>query len=111
MTNRQMYQCLARIAAHRCADEKKFVFAGRIGNSNVEQIQQKIIALLEKLDYHRFHSEFKAPGLRIVRSRAEQRFYDEYASVTSSIITRDAFERAVNVMLDQGVSDPIDTSI
>lgn len=54
-----MYTHLAKLAAHRCYDGKKFVYSERIGKDHLPVLQRRIMALLEKLDYNRARSDFR----------------------------------------------------
>lgn len=59
MTPKQMYSELAKIAGHECGDGRSFCTSRRISKEHIQIIQNRILALLEKLNYQRAQRDFR----------------------------------------------------
>lgn len=66
MTNKQIYQELARIAGYKCADDLPFIKTDKCLKSNLRHVQSHLRAVMEKIDYHRTYSDF---GERLLARR------------------------------------------
>lgn len=62
MTHRQIYKALAQIIQLPVGDERRSLLrvSGPLSLENVEELRQKLMALLEKLDYNRTVYDFEA---------------------------------------------------
>lgn len=59
MTPRQIYGDLAKIAGHRCTNGKMFVDTDRVGREHLRIVQNRLLALMEKIEYYRTHRDFR----------------------------------------------------
>lgn len=73
MTPKQVYSSLAKIAGHRCHDGKKFIVSKRIGPDHLQIIQNRLFALMEKLQYSRTRLDFDAAYYDATRERERAR--------------------------------------
>lgn len=64
MTPKQMYSELAKIAGYTCADGIRFVESNKVLKSNMRHVQDRIRALLEKLNYERSWRDFPRQSTR-----------------------------------------------
>jgi hypothetical protein len=85
MTNRQIYQALARMAAHRCYDGKKFLVSKRIGGDHLESVQNQMLVLMQKVSYERTLGDFGHAMMERMRERA--RSEQNIAQVPPSLYT------------------------
>jgi hypothetical protein len=58
VTNRQIYQALARMAGHKCYDGKKFLVSKRVGGDHLESVQNQMLVLMQKVSYQRCLADF-----------------------------------------------------
>lgn len=109
MTPRQMYSELAKIAAHRSYDGKKFVVSKRVGREHLRIVQSRMAALLMKLNYERTFHDFR----EITRAQEPspdyadaQRLTNPYVRVPYSApsvarLTDELFRRATSPSLEE----------
>lgn len=73
MTPKQMYTELSKIAGHSCGDGRPFAICKRVSKPHIEIVQQRILALLEKLNYDRtqrdFRHAYREPTVPVSRRR------------------------------------------
>lgn len=110
MTPRQMYSELSKIAGHRCTDGRQFVTSHKVTRPHMVVIQQKIVALLEKLSYSRTRSDFGGiyhhqPRMSRRRLARVQQIIER--DMTRGEVSRPTVARAVpgagNIYVDEGV--------